>query len=86
MLSVQGDRHEQRVPHARPTSHCNEHLQAKKYGQKGRLWDTLWYTAASTMRFFFLCCEGGGKGRGQLGEEEEISGIGVHGVKFSKNQ
>jgi len=30
-----------------------EHLQAKKCEQKDILWDTLWYTTASTTRFFF---------------------------------
>ena len=44
-------------PCTRPTSHHNEHLQAKKCGQKGVLWDTLWHTTASTARFFFFSLE-----------------------------
>ena len=25
-------------------THCNEHVQEKKCGQRGTLWDTLWHT------------------------------------------
>lgn len=36
-----GERSRSQRPCTRSTSHCNERLQAQKYGQKGRLWDTL---------------------------------------------
>ena len=33
---------------------CNEYLQVKMCGQKGRLWDTLWRTPAATTRFLLV--------------------------------
>ena len=69
-------------PLNRPGSHCNGYLEAKKCGQKGTLWDTLWHTTASTMRFFPLLCFGGGcKGGGWVPEEGKI---GVHNIKFTR--
>lgn len=37
-----------------PMNRCIEHLQAKKYGQKGILWGTLLHIRASTMTRVFL--------------------------------
>jgi hypothetical protein len=53
--------------------------------QKGIPWDTLWHTAASTMRFFFLSVGVEGcKDSAQAWGDGDISGIGVHGVKFTR--
>lgn len=38
----------------RAVTHCNEHIKANKCEQKGILWNTLWHTTASTIRFFSL--------------------------------
>ena len=67
---------------------CIEHLQAKKYGQKGIHWGTLLHIRASTMTRVFLAGGGGGccKGEGWVGGEGEMSGIGMHDVKCTKNQ
>jgi hypothetical protein len=54
-------------------THCNEHLQAKEYGQKGVLWDM--HTAASTPGFFFFLV-GGCKGEGQYERTRRWVGLG----------
>jgi hypothetical protein len=66
--------------------------------QKGTLWDTLqlpWRCFSPVFVFilvlFFVCflLGRGCKGRGEFGVgglDREISGVGVHNVKFMKNQ
>ena len=71
-------------PHTKP-SHCTEHSQAKKCGQK--LY-TVGHTAThySVHEIFFSSMGGGCKGGGQVRGGEEMSGTGVHDVKFTENQ
>ena len=57
----------------------------KKVWTKGVLWNTPWQTTISTTRFVFLF-GGGCKGGEWVQVGVEMSGIGVHGVKFKKNQ
>lgn len=69
--------------------HCNEHIQIKIYGLRGTLCDSLGHTTASKVRFFILLCLGGkGHSQGQRVEARggEMSGMGMHGVKPTKNK
>lgn len=89
------------VAEGRQTSHCNKHLQTKKYGQKGIVWDTLWHTTTSTMRCFlcfrvfacFVCVlqssfllGGGLQEQRQIWGDWEKSETTVHDMKITKNQ
>jgi hypothetical protein len=62
--------------------HCKEHLQAKKSGQNGVLWDTL----KNFHKNFFVSwgevtrVKNGDKVKG------EMCRIGMHNIKFTKNQ
>jgi hypothetical protein len=63
-------------------THCSGHLQVKLFGQKSALRDTLLtHTTASMVR---LVLEVGR--RLQIWADREMSGIGVHDEKFTKNQ
>ena len=64
-------------------THCNEHLQVKLFGQKGKLWDAPQPPQQDGFVYFvclFVCffCRGHCKG--------QVSGIVVNDVKFIKNQ
>ena len=64
--------------------HCNEHLQAKKRGQKvycGTYSDAL--QLPQEIVFFDV---GGYQGGGKMQGRKEIGGIRVHDGKFTKNQ
>jgi len=52
-------------------AHCSEHFQAKKGGQKGILWDTLWHTKDPTRFYFSFVGRLQEYGVGQKEQEDE---------------
>ena len=71
-------------PWTRPMTHCNEHLQVKLFGQKCTLWGTLTqYSFYGQIFLFVVCFPLWGRLQGQIWRGREMSGIGVHDVKFT---
>ena len=66
-------------------THCNEHLQEKLFRQKGILYDI----PQAPWQDVFVCFFSLGEhvaSTGQIWRDEEMCGIGLHDMKFTKDQ
>jgi hypothetical protein len=85
--------HRSQRSQTRPMTHCNECLQVKMCGQRGRVdcrthCDTLQLPGWDFLLWLFVCfaCLFWGEYEGRIRGDREINGTEVHDVKFTKNQ
>lgn len=73
-------------PPTKPMTQFSENLHTKMWVQMGILWDPLWHTTLVITELFLLFWGMYCKGRGWVWRDRDMSEIGMHNVKFTKNQ